>query len=104
MSKQYAKRPPARRKRSSTPLAAWLLVGGGLVLLAVVAVLAWPRAVPKAQMEVTGAPKLKVDQDKVDLGNVTLGQTVEVTFQLTNVGDQPLRIAHAPFVEVVEGC
>ena len=103
MSKQYARRPLARRKRASTPLAAWLLVGGGLVLLAVVAVLAWPKA-PKAQIEVAGAPKLKVDQDKVDLGNITLGQTVEVSFQLTNVGDQPLRIAQAPFVEVVEGC
>ncbi len=103
MSKQNAKRPPARHRRNSPPLAAWLLVGGGLLLLALVAVLAWPKA-PKAQIEVDGAPKLKVDQDKVDLGDVPLGQTVDVSFRLTNIGDQPLRIAQAPFVEVVEGC
>ena len=51
-----------------------------------------------------GAPSLKVDQDKVDLGDVPLGKTVTVSFQLSNVGDQPLRFNQAPYVEVVEGC
>ena len=49
-------------------------------------------------------PPLKVDKDEVDLGNVKLGQTVEVTFNVANVGDKQLRFAEAPYVELVEGC
>jgi hypothetical protein len=58
----------------------------------------------KAKLEVTGSPSLKVDQEKVDLGNVKLGRTVEVSFQLTNVGDQTLRFKEPPTIEVKEGC
>jgi hypothetical protein len=54
--------------------------------------------------EVTGAPKLKVDKSDVDLGDVQLGQTVEVAFELTNAGDRQLRFTDVPYVEVVEGC
>jgi hypothetical protein len=61
---------------------------------------------PAAQstIEVRGSPALKVDKEKVDFGNVQLGQTVEVKFEVTNVGDQLLRFKEAPYVEVVEGC
>ncbi len=33
-----------------------------------------------------------------------LGQTVEVSFQVSNAGDQPLRFSQAPYIEVLEGC
>jgi hypothetical protein len=58
----------------------------------------------KAAVEVTGAPSLKVDRQKVDLGQVKLGKPVEVKFELANVGDQTLWLTEAPFVQVVEGC
>ena len=45
-----------------------------------------------------------MNQEKVDLGNVKLGQTVEVKFTLTNVGDKTLRFSKTPYVEVLEGC
>jgi hypothetical protein len=45
-----------------------------------------------------------VDKEQVDLGNIPLGQTVEVTFNVANVGDQQLRFTEAPYVELVEGC
>jgi len=54
--------------------------------------------------QVNGSPALKVDQEKIDLGNVPLGQTVEAKFGVINVGDQPLRFTKAPYIEVVEGC
>jgi len=57
-----------------------------------------------AAIEVHGAASLKVDKEQVDLGDVQLGQTVKVSFQLTNVGDQPLRFSEQPYIEVVEGC
>jgi hypothetical protein len=47
---------------------------------------------------------LKVDKEKVDLGDVKLGQTVMVSFQLTNLGDKTLKFTKAPYVEVLEGC
>jgi hypothetical protein len=45
-----------------------------------------------------------VDREQVDLGNVQLGQTAEVSFRVTNVGDQPLRFSEVPYIEVLEGC
>jgi hypothetical protein len=54
--------------------------------------------------QVKGAPHLQADKQQIDLGNVKLGQTVQVSFEITNTGDQPLRFANDPFVEVVEGC
>ena len=58
----------------------------------------------KPTLEVSGAPALKVDKEKVDLGDLRLGQTVQVSFDVTNVGDQPMRFKEKPYVEVVEGC
>jgi hypothetical protein len=101
-----------RRSIQRQPEQAWLrqrasptsvvLIAAGLLLLAAVVWSAWPR--PAAAPEVRGAPRLKVDRDRVDLGRVKLGSWVEVKYQLTNSGDQPLRLTQAPYVEVVEGC
>ncbi len=80
-----------------------LLATGALLLIG--AFFAFNRpSQSKAAIEVTGSPSLKVDKQKVDLGNIQLGQTVNVKFSLTNVGDQTLRFTKTPFVEVVEGC
>lgn len=82
-----------------------MMIAGGALLLAVpVFVFILNRPAPPAAIEVTGAPSLKVDQEKIDLGEVRLGKTVNVSFKLTNVGDQPLIIEENPYVEVVEGC
>ena len=94
---------PSKNRRSPIPI----LVGlSGLALLVLAGLALWGRGSqePKAAVEVNGAPSLKVDQEKLDLGNVKLGQPVEVSFKLTNVGDQPLRFSQEPFVEVKEGC
>ena len=81
-----------------------LLLGAG-VLLIVGAIFALKKpGTSRAEVEVSGAPSLKVDQQKVDLGDVKLGKTVEVTFQLTNVGDQTLKFTKTPYIEVIQGC
>ena len=90
------------RKKQRWPF--FVLLAGGLLLL-VGAVFAFRKpSGPTAGVEVTGAPSLKVNQEKVDLGNVKLGQTVDVKFTLTNVGDKTLRFSKTPYVEVLEGC
>lgn len=101
MSKHTRKYPhqPARSRPSRL---GWLLLAGALVL-GTAALLAW-RGSPLASTTTGGAPRLKVDKEKVDLGDVRLGQTVSVAFELTNTGGAPLRFREAPYVEVVEGC
>lgn len=90
------------KKKRSWPLI--LLIGGaGLLVLGVVFALKKPSQ-PLAAIKVNGSPSLIVDKGKVDLGDVKLGQTVDVKFTLTNVGDQTLSFAKTPYVEVVEGC
>jgi hypothetical protein len=98
------------RKRLQSP---WsdrrplILVFGGLALLGLIAFAIWQStasSTPKVPLEVQGSPKLKIDKQKVDLGDVPLGQTVEVTFNLANIGDQQLRFTDPPYIELVEGC
>ena len=57
-----------------------------------------------ATPQVSGGPVLQVDQEQVDLGDIPLGETVNVKFEVTNVGDQPLRFTKKPYVEVAAGC
>jgi hypothetical protein len=93
---------PQRRGLARQASLTWGILAAGLLLLAAVVWWAWPR--PAAAPEVRGSPRLKLDRDRVDLGPVKLGSWVEVKYQLTNSGDQPLRLTQAPYVEVVEGC
>ncbi len=51
-----------------------------------------------------GGPRLAVDRNRIDLGDVKLGSTVQAAFQLTDAGDRPLSIMEKPSVEVLEGC
>lgn len=78
----------------------WLIILIGFVLL----VLAGIMLSGRQRGEGSGRPLLQVDRDKVDLGDVPLGQTVEVTFNLTNRGDGVLRFSRAPYTELAAGC
>jgi hypothetical protein len=93
-----------RHGRRQKPWPLILLVAGGVLLIFVaVSVLNKPSK-PQPAIEVSGSPSLKVDKQKVDLGNIKLGRVVDVSFELTNVGDQTLRFSKTPYIEVVEGC
>jgi flagellar basal body-associated protein FliL len=102
-SKKYSN----QQGKSSNRLPLVLLVVGS-ILLAGAVLFALLRsnqpASPDAPAEVSGSPSLKVDREVVDFGDVPLDQPVSVTFQLSNVGDQPLRFSQEPFIEVAEGC
>lgn len=101
---QTKKKKHYRNGRRQKPWPLLLIAAGGLVLIFVaVSALSKPSN-PGVTIEVSGAPSLKVDKQKVDLGNIKLGRTVEVSFELTNVGDQNLRFTKTPYIEVVEGC
>jgi hypothetical protein len=84
-----------------------ILVGGGVVLVVLAAIFVYssnqpPK--PDVPLEVSGAPALQVDKERIDFGNVKVDTPVTATFEIVNVGDQPLRFDQVPKVEVVEGC
>jgi hypothetical protein len=103
---QWRKRKVVKRQESQ----AWLpiaLIGGGVLLLAAVVLFAFRGGITagkKVPVEVNGAPRLKVDQREVNLGDVPLGRTVQVAFKIANVGDQTLWFTDNPYIEVKEGC
>jgi hypothetical protein len=94
------------QKKSTPPIWLLLLIGAGAALLVLVALSAGAQnpGSPTAPPQVSGAPRLQADKEKVDLGNVKLGETVSVSFEVTNVGDQPLRFTAKPYVEIKAGC
>lgn len=86
-----------------------LIIAGGVALIGIAALLIFgsgggSTVDPSFTPEMTGQPALRADQERIDLGNVRLGQTVSASFQLTNVGDQPLFFTESPYVEVAAGC
>ena len=90
-------------QQASPRLLAILAAGALLLILGAVFAFSQPSK-PKAVIEVIGAPGLKVDKEEVDLGEVKLGQIVQVSFEITNVGDQNLQFTKEPYIEVKEGC
>ena len=100
---RIATKQARERRRRWLPLA---LIAAGVVVLSGVLLAVFGSGLGRRQVavEVTGSPRLKVDQQKVDLGQVPLGQPVEVKFELANVGDQNLTFTGAPYIEVKEGC
>ncbi len=105
MSQGKSDKTYRKQRKKSQPGPLMIALGGALLLaLALFAFLRGTSSTQAAPVEVKGTPSLKVNQDKVDLGNVKLGQPVTVNFDLTNVGDQPLKVEEQPYIEVVEGC
>ncbi len=103
---QQLRKSAKRKKANRGPL---ILIGLGVVLVIVAAVFAIRRpasggAPASFTPDVKGAASIKADKDKVDLGDQKLGSTADVTFTITNTGDQPLRFTKQPYVEVKEGC
>ena len=101
---QHKNNKNLRHGKKKQPWPMILLLGGGLLLVIGVVFASNKPSEPKAAVEVNGSPSLKVDKEKVDLGDVKLDQTVKVSFQLTNVGDQTFKLTKAPYIEVLTGC
>ena len=95
-----------KKQQASMGRSLWLWGGAGVLLLLIGSLVLWNRVnrEPAPPPQVTGAPRLAVDQTTIDEGDVPLGKTIRSIFRLQNVGDQPLAVVDEPQVEVVEGC
>jgi len=101
---QHKNNKNLKHKQKKLPWPMFLLLGGGL-LLVIGAFFVFNKPSHSGEtVDGSGSPGLTVDKEKVDLGDVQLGQTVQVSFQLTNIGDKTLKLTKAPYVEVLEGC
>lgn len=98
----------ARRQKKKQMTSLALIGAGTLVLITLVAVIFLKDQPGKNSAETapggSGAASLKVDREKVDLGDVRLGQEVSVSFTLTNTGADPLNLTKAPYIQVAAGC
>jgi hypothetical protein len=93
-------KPPARR--SLLPL--WLVLAG-LALAALAAAGFWNNTRPgRAGVQAGGGPRLWVEPEVIDHGNVRLNTRVKDAIRVTNAGDRPLIFTEAPYVQVLEGC
>lgn len=106
MNTLKARRQESRRKkqRRNTLI---LLIAGGLLLIGAgvsFAKNALDNRADPSLIEVGGQPSLKVDQELIDYGDVKLNTRLTFALNLTNVGDEPLKISEDPYVEVKEGC
>ncbi len=95
--------------RKKEPLWLWvvlsgLLLAGGLFLISQLNKSSETSQTSNYAPAVTGRPQVAVSQDKIDYGDVKLGQTINTVFNVRNVGDQNLVVQGEPQVEVVEGC
>ncbi len=101
------RRAPGARKQSLL----WLwATAGGLLLVFVLFLISQlnkggqTSAASDYTPSVTGRPEVAVSQDKIDYGDVKLGNTINTVVDVRNTGDQDLVIQDRPQVEVVEGC
>lgn len=104
MSQNKPKKYQKKRQRKTTKWLPILIALGGLLVVALAFLALRERSIAGSETESTGTPILKVDKEKVDLGDVRLNQPVQVSFQITNEGDGLLRFLKEPYIEVAEGC
>ena len=90
----------SKPKSSRKPL--FLMIAGAVVLI-IALIFAFQKPQPTSDTP-GGTPKLKADKGLVDLGDVALGSTTKVSFQLSNIGDSTVQFTKEPYVEVKEGC
>jgi hypothetical protein len=88
-----------RQKNKSFPKPLIALGIGGVLLILAAIFFAWQGGDTGG-----GTPKLMVDQEKIDYGDVHFGVNKTFAIKVTNTGDGVLRFKEKPYIEVLEGC
>ena len=87
-----------RKQQTQLPKPLIALIIGGILLVAAALFFAFGGA------DGGGTPKLTVDQEKIDYGDVKFGVNKTFSIKVTNTGDGVLRFKEKPYVQVLEGC
>ena len=88
-----------------TMLFALLIALGGLLLVSAAFLLS-PRqkSVPNSASDEAGSPRLAVDREQIDFGDVPVDHIMTASFELTNTGNSTLRFTEEPYVQLKAGC
>jgi hypothetical protein len=106
-SAAYHRTTPGNAQPASHRKVGLFLAAGGILLVLLALILAFQKPQPPSVSGSPAAgkgPRLAADKSRVDLGDIKLGTTVNVSFTLTNTGSAPLDFSQAPYVEVKQGC
>ncbi len=96
-----------RRKQREQKQKLWRTIPLVIIaLLAVVGVglIVYGKTQATANVQGVNGPRLQVDRDQIDFGDVHLGNTVRASFKVTNAGDGTLTLNVPKVATVVEGC
>lgn len=85
-----------RKQQKSVPL--WPFITGGLLLILAILFAVFP------SRKESGTPKLAVEPQRIDFGDLKLNTELTFTIKVTNIGDGTLRFKELPYIEVLEGC
>lgn len=96
MSKNIRRKQPKQKK----PITLIAMIAGGILLLAAAAFFVFGAK----GSDGGGTPKLVVDQEKIDYGDVHFGTNKTFAIKVTNTGDGMLRFKEQPYIEVLKGC
>ncbi|HEY6041759.1 MAG TPA: hypothetical protein VIX58_06475 [Anaerolineae bacterium] len=95
------KRKAVQKPRAKFPLV-WLFGGAALLIVIGIGVWFWSATAESGPGKL--GPRLSVNTEKLDFGDVKLDKTVRAEFVLTNAGDRTLTLDTSTPVRVVEGC
>jgi hypothetical protein len=86
------------RQKSTLPIPLIAaIIGGILLIVAALFVFA-------SNSDGSGTPKLAVDQQMIDYGDVKFNVEKTFAIKVTNVGDGVLHFKEKPYIQVLEGC
>ena len=114
-SRRHATSPGSQPRPAGRPtwLVVALIVLGGVALVSTSAWFMQRNAPVPAQDTPTQSapfeaavdgPRIRVDQDRFDYGDVKLNTTIETAVRVRNTGNQMLALDQNPVVELIEGC
>ena len=102
------KKRPSRKRQPSFLMPLLFVVGSLLVAGAIFLALnrkdEGMTTNPSFEPQVSGSPSLATETTLIDLGDITLGQWVTASFDVTNVGDKTLTFTEAPYIQLAAGC
>ena len=104
MSHNRTKRSANRQQQAKNAGPLGIVFAGLILVLMASLALFRPISVALDEAFGKGSPSLKVDKEKIDLGDVKLGESVSVSFKLTNSGNKTLYLIQDPYVKVLKGC
>ncbi len=95
-------KPKAKPKTRLLPI--WFALAGIALVIIAGWVIMTSNTDARANVSVKGAARLMVKTETIDHGDVKLGVPIRDDVRITNIGDQPLSFAQAPYVVIKEGC